>query len=106
MIVRDEALEEDVFDAIKVFQSVYATRPDLLPPESEYNVVVDIIAEGPHSMLEAYLLPQWASGQAYPVALPAEVRVRPAGPNPLDGYHQHVYALELPTMTLRTSNSS
>jgi hypothetical protein len=83
-----------------------ATRPDLLPPESEENVFVDIEAEGPHSMLEAYLLPQWASGQAYPTALLAEVEVWGAGPNPLDGYHQHQHSLELPRMTLRTSDSS
>jgi hypothetical protein len=78
--VKDGALEEDVFDTIKVFQSSYATRPDLIPPESDENLVVEIEANGPHSNLEAYLLSQWTSGQARPIALEATVEVWPEGP--------------------------
>jgi hypothetical protein len=93
--VKDGALAEDVFDTIKVFQSSYATRPDLIPPESDENIVVEIEADGPHSSLEAYLLSQWATGQACPIALKATVKVWPGGPLRFNGYHFHQHTLEL-----------
>jgi hypothetical protein len=73
----DEISGEDMFDAIKVFQTLYARRPDLVPrkPLRETDVV-GITVESEDVDLEAFLQAEWEEEQDDPIRLHAQVGAR------------------------------
>jgi hypothetical protein len=70
----DEPSEEELFDAIKVFQSTYATEPDLIP-ETDEKIVVGITAKRAKIDLAATLKGEWEE-EGDLLALNVEVKTR------------------------------
>jgi hypothetical protein len=94
----DESSNEDLFNAIKVFQSTYAIHPALISETDDY-IVVEITAERSSDGLRATLKAEWEEYGDDPFALHVEVKAeRSWGEDPV------VYrnTIELPTTTVAT----
>jgi hypothetical protein len=94
----DEVSQEDLFDVIKVFQTTYATRSDLVPPDTDEANLIEITADHLNKSLQAILTAEWENDQNDPVALHVEVEVTRLIPN---GLPEHSFPYR---RTLRLSN--
>jgi hypothetical protein len=97
MSLGDNSSEEELFDAIKTFQSTFATHPDLIPGG---GYMVFISARRSNINLKADVVPEREDNQDDPVAIHAEVRTTELMP---DCRNQHSVpyrkTIELPRTT-------
>jgi hypothetical protein len=111
--LKGEASEQPLLDMCKVFQSSYATRPDLIPsgkstPLGEIVVEMERWSHRPADFPQAFLVALWDEGHYDPIGLRIEVGTGDhhiqAGVSRWQALHSHT--LDLPRSPVSPSDYS